>query len=157
MSKPDDHNRASVAVSPCYRDPKAALRWLEAAFGFEPFMVISDKDGNLMHAEMRWGNGIVMVGSEWSEDHKSPASIGGKNTQSIHIHLEEDIDAHCARAREAGAKIDQEPQTQFYGDRTYRARDPEGHIWTFGQTVKPMTRQEWDAAIGSVTTERLPE
>lgn len=157
MTKPDDHNRSSIAAAPSYRDPKAAVRWLEEAFGFEPFMIISDKEGNLMHAEMRWGDGIIMVGSEWSEAHKSPASLGGKNTQSVHVHLEQDIDAHCERARKAGAKILQEPETQFYGDRTYRACDPEGHIWTFGQTVKPMTRQEWDAAIGSVTTERLPE
>jgi uncharacterized glyoxalase superfamily protein PhnB len=155
--KPDDHHRASFASALCYRDPKAALRWLEAAFGFEPFMVISDKEGNLMHSEMRFGSGVVMVGSEWSADHKSPANLGGKNTQTVHVHLDSDIDGHCARARRAGAEILQEPETQFYGDRTYRARDREGHIWTFGQTVTPMTRAEWDAAIGSVTTERLPD
>lgn len=157
MLKPDDHNRSSVAVAPCYRDPKAAVRWLENAFGFEPFMMISDKEGNLMHAEMRWGDGIIMVGSEWTEDHKSPASLSGKTTVSIHVHLEDGIDAHCERARKAGARIDHEPETQFYGDRTYRARDLEGHIWTFGQTVEVMTRTEWDKAIGSVTTDRLPE
>ena len=69
-----------------------------------------------------------MVGNEWSADHKSPKSVGGKNTQTVHVQLAEgeDIDAHCKRAREAGAEILQEPETQFYGDRTYRARDPEG-------------------------------
>jgi uncharacterized glyoxalase superfamily protein PhnB len=148
--------RSSVASAVCYRDPKAALRWLEEAFGLEPFMVILDADGNLMHSEMRFGNGIVMVGNEWSEDHKSPASIGGKNTQTVHLQLDADIDAHCERARQAGARIDQEPETQFYGDRTYRARDPEGHIWTFGQTVEAMTSAEWDRAIGSRTLSRLP-
>lgn len=154
---PDDRNRASFASALCYLDPKAALRWLEAAFGFEPFMVISDKEGNLMHSEMRYGDGIIMVGSEWSADHKSPASIDRKNTQTVHVHLSENIDAHCERARKVGAEILQEPETQFYGDRTYRARDPEGHIWTFGQTVKVMTREEWDAEIGAVTTSRLPD
>jgi uncharacterized glyoxalase superfamily protein PhnB len=92
-----------------------------------------------------------MIGSEWSADHKSPASLGGKNTQSVHVHMNEDIDAHCERARKAGAEIVQEPDTQFYGDRTYRARDPEGHIWTFGQTVKEVSPEDWDRASGLKT------
>jgi uncharacterized glyoxalase superfamily protein PhnB len=151
----DDHNRSSFASALCYRDPKAALRWLEDAFGFEPFMVIADSDGNLMHSEMRYGDGIIMVGNEWSESHKSPASLQGLNTQTVHVHVEGDIDAHCERARKAGATIEQEPETQFYGDRTYRARDLEGHIWTFGQTVQVMTREEWDKVAGTVTKDRI--
>ena len=145
----------SVSSSVCYKDPQAALRWLEEAFGFEPYMVIlSDKD-ELMHSEMRFGDGVVMVGSEWSPMHKSPKSIDGLNTQTVHVHLNEDIDAHCARARKAGAVIQMEPTTQFYGDRTYRAIDPEGHIWSFGQTVKQMTSDEWDKAMGVKTKTRL--
>jgi uncharacterized glyoxalase superfamily protein PhnB len=42
----------------------------------------------------------------------------------------------CERARAAGAEVLLEPEKQFYGDRTYRARDSEGHIWTFSVTVK---------------------
>ena len=59
--------------------------------------------------------------------------------------------------RRAGAEILQDPGTQFYGDRTYRARDPEGHIWTFGVTVRKMTPDEWDAASGLVTRKRLDD
>ena len=69
--------------------------------------------------------------------------------------LDSGIDEHCARARAAGAVILKEPEMQFYGDRTYRAADLEGHIWTFGQTVKIMTPAEWDAASGLITKERL--
>lgn len=145
----------SVSSALCYRDPKAALLWLEQAFGLEPSMVILGPDDSLMHAEMRFGDGLVMVGSEWSERHKSPRSIGGLNTQTVHIQLSEDIDAHCERARAAGAVILAEPETQFYGDRTYRAIDPEGHIWTFGQTVQHLTREEWSAAGGVTTRNRL--
>lgn len=146
MANTDPRPSLSSALS--YRDPKAALKWLEKAFGFEAFMVITDNEGNLAHSEMRLGEGIIMVGSEWSADHKSPASLGGKNTQTIHVHLTEDIDKHCARAKAAGAEIIMAPETQFYGDRTYRARDPEGHIWTFGQTVKAVTREEAEKASG---------
>ena len=147
-----DHPRGkglSSAVS--YQDSKAAFRWLEEAFGFEPLFVLLDEGGNLAHSEMEFGNSVIMVGNEWSDDHKSPQSIGGKNTQSVHVQLApgEDIDAHCAAARAAGAAIIAEPETQFYGDRTYRAKDPEGHIWTFGVTVAAKTAAEWDAYKGA--------
>lgn len=140
--------RATLMSAVSYRDPKAALRWLEAAFGFELSMVIEDADGNLAHSEMRFGDSVVMVGSEWSENHRSPVGLGGKNTQSIHIHIDTDIHAHCARARAAGAEILMEPETQFYGDATYRCRDPEGHVWTIGQTVTAVSREEAVAASG---------
>ena len=140
--------RPSFSSALCYRDPKAALKWLEKAFGFETLMVITDAEGNLGHSEMRYGNGIIMVGNEWTADHKSPTSISGKNTQTVHVHVDEDIDRHCARAKAAGAEIIMAPETQFYGDRTYRARDLEGHIWTFGQTVKAVSREEAEKASG---------
>jgi uncharacterized glyoxalase superfamily protein PhnB len=150
-----DTVRADLSSAVSYRDPRAALHWLEEAFGFEQVMVILDGEGNVAHSEMRHGAGLIMVGGEWSPQHRSPASINGLNTQSVHVHLKEDIDAHCARARKAGAKILQEPETQFYGDRTYRAVDPEGHIWTFGQTVKVVSREEWDKASGLRTQDRI--
>ena len=152
----DFDNLAAVSSAVCYLDAKRMYRWLEDAFGLEPNFVISDADGNLMHSEMLYERCRIMVGNEWSEDHKSPLNLGGKNTQTIHIQLKDGIDAHCERARAAGAEILREPQDQFYGDRTYRARDLEGHIWTFGQTTNAMEPAEWDKVIGSVTTTRLP-
>ena len=111
-------------------------------------MVISDKDGRLGHAEMRFGDGYLMVGSEWADFVASPASIGGKNIQLIHVQLQDGIDAHCERARAAGAVILMEPADQFYGDRIYRARDLEGHVWNFAQTVRHVTREEAERASG---------
>jgi uncharacterized glyoxalase superfamily protein PhnB len=144
----DSFRRPSLGSGVYYRDPWAALDWLEKAFGFERSMVISDKDGRLAHAEMRFGDGYIMVGSEWATFIASPASVGGKNTQSIHVQLQDGIDAHCERARAAGAAILQEPTDQFYGDRTYSARDPEGHVWTFAQTVRFVGREEAEQASG---------
>jgi len=140
----------SSAVS--YVDPKAAFRWLEDAFGFEPLMVILDENDNIAHSEMMYGDSVVMIGTEWSDDHRSPKNLGGKNTQTVHVQLArgEDIDA-----RKAGAEILQAPNTQFYGDRTYRARDPEGHIWTFGVTVEEKSPEAWDKASGLKTQTRL--
>lgn len=144
----DPFHRSSLSSGVFYKDPWAALDWVEKASGFERRMVISDKGGNLAHSEMRFGDGTVYVGSEWAEFVASPASVGGKNTQTISVHLKDGIDAHCARARAAGAVILQEPTDQFYGDRTYRARDPEGHVWTFGQTVRQVSREEAEEASG---------
>ena len=138
--------RLSSAV--VYQNPKAALAWLEKAFGFELAMLLEDAEGNLAHSQMEFGDSYIMVGQEWSDDHKSPRSIGGKNTQTVHIQVEGDLDAHCERARAAGAEIIAEPETQFYGDRTYRCRDLEGHIWTVSQTVKAVSREEAEAASG---------
>ena len=147
----DPNSRPACIPALCYLDPKTALEWLQKAFGFEIEMIIEDDAGNPVHSELRYGSGIVMVGAEWNEDTRSPASVGRKCTQTVHIHMTEDIDAHCERARAAGAEILQEPATQFYGDRTYRARDPEGHIWTFGQTVQVISPAEWDK-VGGVRT-----
>jgi uncharacterized glyoxalase superfamily protein PhnB len=147
--------RPSVSSGVCYKDPKKALRWLEDVFGFEPSMVILGPNDELLHSEMRVGDGLIMVSSEWSPVHKSPASIDRFNTQTVHVQLTSDIDAHCERARKAGATIAMEPKTQFYGDRTYRAVDPEGHIWSFGQTVKHVPRGDWDATLGVTTKTRL--
>jgi uncharacterized glyoxalase superfamily protein PhnB len=144
----DAFRRPSFGSAVSYRDPRAALDWIEKAFGFERSMVITDKDGRLAHSEMKFGDGYLMVGSEWADFVASPASVGGKNTQSIHVQLQDGIDTHCERARAAGAAILMEPADQFYGDRTYRARDLEGHVWTFAQTVRSVTREEAERASG---------
>lgn len=144
----DALDRPSLGSAVTYKDPWAALDWLEKAFGFERSMVISDQDGHLGHAEMRFGDGYIMVGSEWADFVVSPDSVGGKNTQSVHVQLPDGIEAHCDRAKAAGAVIIQSPTDQFYGDRIYRARDPEGHVWTFGQTVREVSREEAEQASG---------
>lgn len=144
----DPFRRTAFGAAIFYKDPLAALDWLERAFGFERVMVIRDQQDQLVHSEMRFGDSYLMVGSEWADFTASPASIGGKNTQTLHVHLQEGLDQHCERARAAGAVILREPQDEFYGDRTYTARDTEGHVWTFGQTVRKVTREEAEQASG---------
>jgi uncharacterized glyoxalase superfamily protein PhnB len=137
-----------------YKDPRAALAFLQKAFGFEPDMLIEDETGALVHSQMSFGNGKVMVGTEWSETHRSPASLDGRNSQTTHIYLNESVDAHCARAEAAGAKILARPETQFYGDRTYRAADPEGHMWTFSEPVTVVEPGMWDKQMNFKTWTR---
>lgn len=138
-----------------YKDPRAALDFLQKAFGFELEMLIEDEGGGFQHSQLRFGDGLIMVGTEWSEKHRSPASLDGRNTQTTHLYLREgSIDEHCKQAKAAGADVYMEPADQFYGDRTYQARDPEGHMWSFAQTVTHVEPADWDKKMGFKTWTR---
>jgi uncharacterized glyoxalase superfamily protein PhnB len=141
-------HRPSFIPSLVYKDKRAALEWLESAFGFEASEVLTDAKGNIAHAEMSHGDGIVMIGDEWTDWTRSPVSLGGKNTQRVHVRIEHGIDEHCARARQAGAKIVMEPTDQFYGERSYIAADLDGHHWTFSQPVRYVSKEEMEKASG---------
>lgn len=141
-------NSPGLVSAVSYRDPKAALAWLEAAFGFELVFLVEGDDASVAHAEMIHGASRVMIGGEWSPAHASPSSIGGKVTQTVHIYIDGDVDAHCHRAQAAGAEILAPPQTQFYGARTYRCRDPEGHLWTVSADVETVSVEEMEKRSG---------
>ena len=142
---PEGWPRISSAVF--YDDASKAIDWLCRAFGFEVQLKVEGEGGRIEHSELKFGEGLVMVASNGGKSDrkaplptKSPRSIGGVNTQMMAIFVD-DADAHCARARAAGAKIVDEPTTSDYGgdywsDRTYRAEDPEGHQWWFMQRVR---------------------
>jgi uncharacterized glyoxalase superfamily protein PhnB len=145
-----------------YRAPLAALHWLEKAFGFETSLLVTDDDGNVGHAEMSFRGAAIGIGGEWSSPEllgpaamKSPLSLGGAGTQFIRIHLIDGLDAHCERARAAGARVTQEPEDQFYGARSYRALDPEGHVWNFDQTIATLSIAEMEQASGLKIREKL--
>ncbi|MGH6955165.1 MAG: VOC family protein [Caulobacteraceae bacterium] len=138
-----------------YRDPMAALKWLEKAFGFEVSLLVTDENGGVAHAEMSFGEGHVGVGGEWAAadligaaSMMSPASLEGRNTQFIRVALESGIDEHCARAEAAGATITQRPKDQFYGSRVYRALDPEGHVWNFDMVIADVSNADMEKATG---------
>lgn len=138
-----------------YRDPKAALQWLERAFGFEVSTLLTDAEGNIAHAEMAYRGANIGVAGEWTVGRTdvparalSPSSIGDVVTQFVWVEVDGDIDAHCDRAKDAGARIIEEPKDQFYGARTYRALDLEGHVWNFRQAVREVSQDEMEAATG---------
>ena len=145
-------NSPTFTVAATYREPRAALDWLARAFGFEVTMAIEGADGDstMSHYEMAMGGrGRIMIGSESAAWTRSPASIGGANTQSTHVELTGDLDGHCEQAPERRRHHRRRARgPQFYGDRTYRAVNLEGHVWTFSMHVRDMTRAEAEAAIG---------
>ena len=141
-------SRLGLVSAVVYRDPKVAIAFLEKAFGFDLSLLIEDDQGNLAHSQMEYAGHRIMIGNEWSENHASPASVGARNTQSVHIYIAADVDAHCERAKAAGAEILAAPETQFYGARTYRCRDPEGHIWTVSADVEVVSVDEMEKRSG---------
>lgn len=132
-----------------YSDPRKVIDFLINAFGFEQGLLIEGPDGSIGHCELLLGGETVMLASEFGEvGLSSPTSLGGVHA-SVMVYVD-DVDAHCERARAAGAQIVQEPVDQFYGDRTYRALDPEGVGWDIHQHVRDVTPEEMAAAMAEM-------
>ena len=108
------------------------IEWLERAFGFEPVMVVQGENDTIAHAELKLGNGRIMLGSMRDDEFRtrSPKAVGGV-TCGVYAYVE-DVGGHYERARAAGAEIVRPLADTPYGSREYSARDPEGHLWHFG-------------------------
>ena len=142
-SKPVPTNWPRISSSLVYDHANVAIDWLVRAFGFEIQLKIEGEGGRIEHSELVLGGGLITVGD--SKDparpwRKSPGELGGANTQTLAIYVD-DVEAHCERARAAGAKIVGEPKTTDYGegywiDRSYEAVDLEGHHWWFMQRIR---------------------
>jgi PhnB protein len=122
-----------------YEDVARAAEWLVRAFGFRERMRMPGPDGTVMHAELEIADGVIMMGCP-GPDYRNPKRLG-QTSQNVYVYVD-DIDKHYARAREAGARILQEPADQFYGDRRYGAEDPEGHQWYFAQHVRDVAPED---------------
>jgi uncharacterized glyoxalase superfamily protein PhnB len=141
MSSHPKTTRSTIVPCLRYRDAKAAIEFLCKAFGFEKHAVYEGPDGSIMHAELSFGNGMIMLGSvsdsPFSKLQKLPAEVGGVGTQSPYV-IVNDADAHHAQALAAGATIVLPLKTEDYGGRGYSCLDPEGNLWNFG-TYDPWT------------------
>ena len=142
MPKNPPENTPRVTPYLYYQDVAAALRFLADAFGFREKLRMPGSDGKIAHAEMTLGDGLVMMGCPGA-DYRNPKRLG-QTTQSLYVYVD-DVDAHCARAKKAGAKIINEPEDQFYGDRRYGAEDPEGHHWFFATHVRDVAPEDLKA------------
>jgi uncharacterized glyoxalase superfamily protein PhnB len=108
-----------------YRDARTAIAWLERAFGFEAHVVHEGDGGTITHAELRYGQGLIMLGSARPNgDHRRP----GEGWAYVAV---DELEGHHARAQAAGAEIVEAPRDLGYGA-FYAARDPEGNLWSFG-------------------------
>ena len=144
----DEHNprhdpvmsMPTVVPMIAYENAAAALDWLAAAFGFKETMRMANDDGSIGHAEMTIGDGLIML-AEPTPDYESPRRHRDTCTKSakwqsvpwvvdgFYVRVD-DVDAHFAGAKAAGARILSEPE-DGHGARSYRVEDLEGHRWMF--------------------------
>lgn len=126
-----------------YHDVRAAIEFLERAFGFREVanLRVEDEHGEIGHAMLAFGHGLVGLGGHGGHGAQSPKSLGGESAYvSVYV---PDVDAHYRQALAAGARIAHGLRDQFWGDRTYEALDLEGHRWRFHQRVREVPREEW--------------
>lgn len=140
--KPTPPGWPRISSALYYDDAAKAIDWLCRAFGFEVRLKVEGAGGRIEHSELVYGEGLVMVSGpkEKFPQVRAPSQVGGANTQNLMVYVD-DVEAHCERAREAGAVIVSEPETHDYGedywtDRGYECRDLGGHHWWFYQRMK---------------------
>ena len=116
-----------------YENAATAIDWLERAFAFERSSVHEGPNGEVAHAELRFGDGLVMLGTAGENrlGLKTARELGAAN-QGVYVIVDDGIEAHHERALAAGAEVIQELEDTDYGSRNYTVRDPEGNIWSFG-------------------------
>ena len=120
-----------------YRDAPAAIEWLCLTFGFEKHLVAPNDDGTIAHAQLSFGNGVIMLGSVLNDETefgllvKQPDEIGGTSTQSAYL-IVTDADAVYASVTAGGARIAMQIRDEDYGGRGFSCYDLEGHLWSFG-------------------------
>jgi uncharacterized glyoxalase superfamily protein PhnB len=120
---------SSVIPTFRYPDARAAIDFLCSAFGFTEHAA-HEQDGIVIHAELRLGDGWIMLGQDRDAGGEYPS---GPSTTYVVV---DDPDAHHARAVAAGAEITRALVDQDYGSREYAAKDPAGNVWSFG-TYRP--------------------
>lgn len=125
-----------------YENVADAIDWLGQAFGFTERMRFADETDAVTHAELAIGDGEIFLGHPGPE-YRNPKNLGAF-TDLVHVYVA-DVDAHHARAVEAGATIHSELEDMPYGDRRYDAEDLEGHRWSFAQRVRTVEPEEWGA------------
>ncbi len=142
MTKNAKATKANIIPTLRYNNAATAIEWLCNAFGFEKHLVVPGENGTIEHAQLSFGNGMIMLGSVrddvFGKLQKSPTALRGVNSQSAYI-IVDDADKHYARAVAAGAKVVYDIRDQDYGGRGYSCLDPEGCLWNFG-TYDPWTQ-----------------
>ena len=127
-----------------YQDVAAALVWLTKAFGFTEHYRYGAPGGPIQGAQMHLGDAWIMLNSA-RPGRASPAQVGHE-TQSLTVFLE-DVDAHYAKAKSAGAKIVEDLHETVYGERQYGVEDLEGHHWLFSRHARDVSPDAWGATI----------
>ncbi|MDZ4184794.1 MAG: SRPBCC domain-containing protein [Desulfuromonadales bacterium] len=140
MIKPIPKGYQSITPMCVFKDARQAINFYKAAFGAEERFVMPGPDGvGVMHAEIKIGTSLVMLGEECPQG-KSAESLGGSPI-SFYLYLD-DVDAAVAKAIAAGAVASMPVAEMFWGDRIGSVKDPFGYTWTLATHVKDPTMEE---------------
>jgi PhnB protein len=121
-------------------EPKKALEFYEKALGAETLYAMELDPGEIVHAEIKVGDSIIMLAGNNPGMHLEPQK-GMYRPVSFMVYVE-DVDSAADKALNAGMKMIQEVRDQFYGDRTGTFEDPFGHIWTLGTHIEDVSPEE---------------
>jgi PhnB protein len=123
------------------RDAAKAIEFYKKAFGAEEVMRMPGPDGKVMHAEMKFGDSMLMLGEECAEmKMHSPLSLGGSGS-GLHIYVK-DVDKSFERAVQAGCTVAMPLMNMFWGDRYGKLADPFGHEWSIATHVEDVPPEE---------------
>lgn len=137
MSTVANNSKSTIIPVLRYRDAPAAIEWLCVTFDFVKHLVVPGENGTVAHAQLSFGNGMIMLGTAQKNETEfgrlmtlpNAAEVG--QTQSVYV-VVVDADATYAKARAGGAKIAMEIRDEDYGGRAFSCYDLEGHLWSFG-------------------------
>jgi uncharacterized glyoxalase superfamily protein PhnB len=124
---------ATVIPVLAYPEVNHAADWLCAAFGFRVRLRIGTH-----RVQLHAGEGALTLRE--LRENEAEGALGLGHSVTIRV---EDVDGHCKRAKDAGARVTLEPVTQPYGERQYNVEDLAGHSWTFSQSVADVDPREW--------------
>ncbi len=130
----DATTRTAVIPVLVYEDIEAAHDFLVRTFGFTSGGLFRLDDGTVVHAEVRHGDAAVWLHAVTVEHEMASPRDAAMSHGGLEV-VVPDVDAHYARSKAAGARIDREPTDQEYGLREYGARDPENHRWWFSSPL----------------------
>jgi PhnB protein len=131
------------------RDAARALEFYKKAFSATEVMRFPAPGGKIGHAEIKIGDGIVMLADESPEmGHKSPQMLGG--TPITLMFYVSDVDAQFAKAVAAGGTVKQALKDQFYGDRSGTITDPFGHMWTIATHTEDVSPEEMQRRMAAM-------
>lgn len=140
MVKPIPDGYRSITPYLSVQGAAAAIEFYARAFGARERMRLPGPDGKLGHAELEFGDSVVMLADPWPGGYGQPPGEGGAPV-TLHLYVE-DVDAAFARAVAAGATQVMPVQTHFYGDRGGALRDPFGHVWHLATHVEDVPPEE---------------
>lgn len=148
---PDDYPRATPYL--CCKNAASAIEFYKNVFGATERMRLAQPDGVIGHAELTFGDSVIMLADEFPEiDVLSPQTLGGSPV-TILLYVE-NVDAVVEKAVAAGSKLTRPVENQFYGDRSGKLIDPFGHTWMIATRIENVSPEEMEKRAAAFSSDK---